>query len=465
MENKQKASVGFYGGVGSTTGSNFLLEALGQKIIVDCGMFQGQKFCDDVNRKPFAYKPSDINSVLVTHGHLDHVGRIPKLVAGGFAGTIYSTPETRQIAELIFEDGVSIMQHEAREGGSSPLYTMSDVESALSLWKDVPYHEDIDLGKGITGLFLDAGHILGSSIIEITLEGKSFGDAQDKKVVFSGDLGNSPAPLLRNTEEVADAEYLVIESVYGDRVHESAKQRRLKLEDIIEDTVRKKGVLLIPAFSIERTQTLLSEINHLVERGKISPIPVFLDSPFAIKVTELYKKSDLYFNEHTKNIIASGDDIFNFPKLKFTKTSQESSDIANTPNPKIIIAGSGMSNGGRILHHERNYLSDPTTTLLIVGFQAAGSLGRRILDGAREVEIDGQTVKISAKVRTLFAYSAHKDRDGLLDFVDHTSHTLKNVFVAMGEPHASMYLAQRLRDYLGVNAVVPEIGETFSLDL
>jgi metallo-beta-lactamase family protein len=286
---------------------------------------------------------------------------------------------------------------------------------------------------------------------------------EGKKIVFTGDLGNSPAPLLRDTEEIKGADYMVIESVYGDRNHESVEERTQKLKEAIENTINKGGALLVPAFSIERTQVLLYEINNLVEDGKIPSVPVFLDSPLAIKVTKVYQNRIQNFNKGVKEEIAGGDDIFKFPLLEFTEHHKESMDIANTPNPKIIIAGSGMSNGGRIVHHEKRHLPDPNSTLLIVGYQAAGSLGRRLLDGAKEVEIMDKKVQVRAQVVNLTGYSAHKDSDGLLEFVDGSAETLKKVFVVMGEQKSSLFLVQRLRDYVGVNAIAPKLGESFEL--
>jgi metallo-beta-lactamase family protein len=292
-------------------------------------------------------------------------------------------------------------------------------------------------------------------MIELTVNGT--------KTIFTGDLGNSPAPLLRPTESVTDATYIIMESVYGDRNHESVGERLHKLEDIIEGTIRNKGVLMIPAFSIERTQVLLSEINKLIERGNIPQLPVFLDSPLAIEVTGIYKKGKTHFNEHTKGVIASGDDVFKFPGLTFTGSVEESKAINDVPPPKVIIAGSGMMQGGRIVHHLRHHLADPNSTLLVVGFQAAGSRGRKILDGVKEVEVNGEMISVRANVRTIFSYSSHMDSDHLVDFVHQSLDTVRKVFVAIGEPRASLFLAQRLRDYLGIDATVPSVGQTVRL--
>lgn len=458
MDSK-KFKLTFHGGVGTVTGANFLLEGEDLSMLVDCGLFQGGELNEEKNRKPFPYNPKNIDILMVTHAHIDHIGRIPKLVKEGFKGTIYSTPGTKEISEIMLADSVRVFEREMQEHGTAPLYGKEDVNRAISLWKTVPYHTTTSIQGGLQFNFKDAGHILGSSIIEITQPQGS------RKIIFSGDLGNSPAPLLRDTEFVSDATYMVMESVYGDRKHESVAQRTALLENIIENTIHKGGALLIPAFSIERTQILLYEINNLVEKGRIPKVPVFLDSPLAIKITEIYKKRIKNFKNEVQEEIQSGDDIFDFPMLKFTKRAEESKEIEKTPNPKIIIAGSGMSNGGRIQFHEKKHLSDPHSTLLLIGYQAVGSLGRRIQDGAKEVTIKKETIKIRAKIVSLSGYSAHRDTDGLFDFVKHSASTLEKVFVAMGEEKASLHMVQRIRDYLSIQAISPKQGQQFDIVL
>jgi metallo-beta-lactamase family protein len=452
-----KADLTFHNGAGTVTGAHFTLRTPEAFVAVDCGLLQGEAFCDSCNEEPFFYNPKELEALIITHAHLDHIGRIPFLVREGFAGPIYSTPETRMIAEISLRDTVHILGEEARKNRKDPLYIEKDVENTFQNWKGVEYHEEIQIGKGVSVFLHNAGHILGSAVVEMRVGGK--------KVVFTGDLGNSLSPLLHDAEVVADADYLIMESVYGDRLHESVEERHEILEDIVESTIQKGGVLMIPAFSIERTQVLLSEINELIESRKVPPVPVFLDSPMAIKVTDIYKKATDHFNKEARQEIASGDDIFSFPGLEFTLSADESKAISETPNPKIIIAGSGMSNGGRILHHERRYLPDENSTLLIVGFQAAGSLGRKLFEGAKTVMIFNQEVPVRARVLSLFGYSAHKDRDGLLEYVEATGSHIKKVFLVMGEPKAAQFLSQRIKDYLGVNAVVPEKNTTVTLEL
>lgn len=453
--NPQKSSITFYGGTESVTGANFLFEAGGLKLLIDCGLFQGCRLCGDLNVEPFPYDPASIDALFVTHGHLDHVGRIPRLIQNGFRGVIYSTPPTRDLGELMLFDSMGIMEKEAKREHTELLYKKEDVEKAMTLWRAVPYHEPISLGEGITARLKDSGHILGSSMIELERGGK--------KIIFTGDLGNSPAPLLHDTEIVSDADYVVMESVYGDRNHPPREEQQGLLRQIITETITKGGVLMIPAFSIERTQVLLSELNELVENKKIPPVPIFLDSPLAIKATAIYEKYERYFNKETMTLIKSGDDIFNFPGLKSTLRTEESKAINDVLNPKVIIAGSGMSVGGRIVHHERRYLPDPKSTLLLVGYQSPGTLGRELRDGAKEVTILGERVPVRAKVLEVSGYSGHKDSDALLDFISHDKDRAQKIFLVMGELKSATFLAQKIRDNLSLEAVVPQKSETIEL--
>lgn len=412
---------------------------------------------DDENRKPFPYDPKTITALFVTHAHLDHIGRIPQLVRDGFRGVIYSTAPTKEIAELSLIDSLGVLEKEARRTNQPLMYKEEDVQRALSLWQTKGYHEEIKIGD-FTVVAKDSGHILGSAMFEFSYQGK--------KIVFTGDLGNSPAPLLEDTEPVIDADYLIMESVYGDRNHEDRSARADHLEDIIENTMKAGGTLIIPAFSIERTQEMLYEIEKMMEESRIPLVPLFLDSPLAIKVTEIYKKyAKTFLNEKVVPVIAGRDGIFNFPQLRPTLTTEESKAIAATEGRKIIIAGSGMSNGGRVIHHEKHFLGDPKNALLLVGYQAAGSLGRQLEDGARSVTILGTPVTVRAKVVSISGYSAHKDAQHLLEFVSVASDRVKRVFVVLGEPKAALALTQKIRDYLAVDAVMPEPGSKVVLNL
>jgi metallo-beta-lactamase family protein len=452
-----KPSITFCSGVGTVTGANFLVETGKSRILIDCGMVQGEKFALEENAKPFFYEPSSIDALLITHAHLDHVGRIPKLVKEGYQGPIYSTPETRELAELVLTDAVGILAIEAKQNGGLPLYGIEDVEEVFPLWKTIPYHQVSKITEDISVFPKDAGHILGSAMYELHMGG-------DLKVLFTGDVGNSPAPLLSDTEEVGDVDYLITESVYGDRNHESKELRTKQFEKVVNDTLARGGTLVIPAFSIDRTQVLLFELNNLVEQKKIPSVPVFVDSPMAIKATAVYSESTQLFNAAVQQQIKNGDNIFSFPHLQFTVSQNESRDIERLQGAKIILAGSGMSVGGRVLSHEEDFLPDPKNTILLVGYQTTGSLGRQLADGAKKVTIHGREIKVKAHIETLYGYSAHKDSDHLVEFVATASDRLKQVFVVMGEPKASMHLAQRLNDELVVKAIVPEREKGYELE-
>lgn len=450
------SKLGFYGGVGSVTGANFMLDTGDTKILVDCGLVQGDRFQMKINAEDFPYNPSEVDFLLVTHAHADHIGRIPKLVRDGFKGKIYSTEPTKALAEVMFEDAFKVMTFEAERFDEPVLYEKEDIYKALSLWDTAEYEKGVELKDGVKATFKDVGHILGSASITLSRGGKS--------VAFSGDIGNVPQPLLNPPVIPTDYDYLVMESVYGDRLHEEVKERTSLLKQHIEDTIKKQGTLIIPAFSLERTQGMLFEINNLVESGEVPPIATFLDSPLAIAVTDIYRDRKKYLKDEVREQIGKGDDIFDFPKLKFTKTVASSSEIGKTKGAKIIIAGSGMSHGGRILSHEKNFLGDPNNTLLLVGYQSVGSIGRKLQDGAKQINIDGAKVKVRAKVAVIRGWSGHADRDQLVDFVAKGGEKAKQVFVAMGEERSSLFLVQRLRDYLGVNAVAPSQGEVVEIE-
>lgn len=451
-----KSQLGFYGGVGSVTGANFMLDTGGAAILVDCGLEQGSRFAAESNAAPFIYSPSDVDVLMVTHAHADHIGRIPKLVRDGFVGIIYSTKPTKALAAIMLADALKVMEYEHERYGYEVLYDATNIAAALRLWQTVDYNDHIQLPDGVTAYYSDAGHILGSGMVHLT--------RGDRTIVFTGDIGNIPQPLLSAPTIPEGYDYLVMESVYGDRLHEEVKERTNLLTHHIEASRAKGGALIIPAFSLERTQGMLLEINNLVESGTIKPIPVFLDSPLAIAVTDEYRTYTNYLRPDVQEQIRSGDDIFDFKGLEFTQTVKESHEIDAVKGAKIIIAGSGMSHGGRIRRHEQNYLSDPKTTVLLVGYQSAGSLGRILQDGGKKVKIDGKDVKVKATIATIRGYSGHADRDQLVALVAGGCDKAKAVFVVMGEERSSLFLTQRLRDYLGLNAKAPDQNEEIEID-
>jgi metallo-beta-lactamase family protein len=447
----------FHGGARSVTGSNYLFETRRTKVLVDCGLHQGSHFCEKHNFEPFQYDPRKIEAVFITHAHIDHIGRLPQLVKAGFHGWIYSTAPTKDEAEFLLLDSEHLLREDAERHKREPLYDTTDVARTMALWRSVGYHETIQTGD-ISVTLYDAGHILGSS--SILLEGDG------KRVVLSGDLGNAPEPLLNPPEYFDSADYALIESTYGNRVHERLGERRSLLEDALEDTVKAKGTLMIPAFALERTQELLFELNDLVLNSRVPKLPIFVDSPLAIKLTTVYEKyshDPMYFSKISRDLVRSGDAIFDFPGLTLTLTTEESKRINEVRPPKVIMAGAGMSNGGRILHHELRYLSDPKSAILFIGYQGFGSLGRKILDGAESVTIFGETVPVRCRKYVINGYSAHADQPQLLKWIEPLRLGLTKVFVVQGEEEESQGLAQKIRDELAVTAEIPRPGETVML--
>lgn len=449
----------FFGGAGKVTGSNFLIEGHSGrgKILVDCGIEQGADIAEEHVYGPFPYDVRTIGALVVTHAHLDHVGRIPKLVRDGFRGKIYMTPPTKDLSELILRDSVEILREGASRRGLPPLYEEKDVDAAFSLVETLEYHTEKEAIPGLSVYLRNTGHILGSASVRIR-------DEDGTAIAFTGDIGNSPSPLLPDWEPVQDADALVMESVYGDRTHGDQRNRIERLCDILSNAIARNGAILIPAFSMERTQLMLHELSNFFDKGDLPRIPVFLDSPLAIRMTELYEKwGPAYFKPAAKAEIKREGSIFDFPFLTKTLSREESQQIAETPNPKIIIAGAGMSHGGRISGWETRYLPDRKTTLCIVGYQAPGSPGRRLLDGAPSVQLAGSTVPVRARIEKIEGWSAHADRDGLLSFAQAALPRPEAIFTALGEPSAERYLAQRIHDYLGARAVVPEAGQTWEI--
>lgn len=424
-----------YGGVGSVTGANFLLEADSEKFLIDCGLLQGvSKSAEErANNEHFDYDVTNIKALFITHAHVDHIGRIPKLIMAGFKGVIYSTPATKIISEVMLQDLVHIENLDA-----------DLVVRAMSLWQSLDYHEIKDMGPFKAEIY-NSGHILGSGMFKFIFP-------SGKSIVFTGDLGNSPSPLLKDLESVGETDYILMESVYGDRNHESHEERDEHFREVVKRISEEKSTLVVPVFSLERTQVILHALQNMYEKKEIQNVPVFLDSPLAIRITDIYQR-------------LIDKDFFDFPMLRETAEARDSQEIYKTPGPKIILAGSGMSTAGRILFHEERFLPDEKATILFIGFQAPGTLGRQIQEGLKEVIIHDKQIPVRAKVETILGFSAHAGSDQLVDFVAGSQKSLKKVFVAMGELKASIFLAQRIHDELGVEAIVPKRGEKYILDL
>jgi metallo-beta-lactamase family protein len=372
-------------------------------------MFQGCNLCDTKNFLNFLFDASTVDAVLITHAHLDHTGRLPKLIKEGFKGKIYCTPPTAKLAQLVLDDAFQIMKEDNKREYRPMLYGLEDIEEVRKRYVTVDYSRKVTVGD-FTFRFRDAGHIFGSSFIEVEEKGGA-------RASFSGDIGNVNMPILKPTAQLAETDCLVVESTYGNRVHEDESTRESKLREVVERTIKKKGVLIIPAFAIERTQQLLYELNHLVENKLIPPIEMYLDSPMAIKATEIIKSYPQYYQEEALKLVARGDDMFDFPGLHITPTKDQSKTINDAPRPKIIISGSGMMNGGRILHHLVRYLSDPNSTVLIIGYQAEGTLGRDLYSGKKSVQVLQEHVQVKAIIDSIGAYSAHGDQNKLVNWI------------------------------------------------
>ncbi len=447
----------FYGGATHVTGANYLLETGGLRILVDCGMIQGTRYNDEMNYEAFGYDPKTIDYLFITHSHVDHMGRVPKLYREGFRGVIYASEPTAGIIAAALPDTLHRVVSDAQDRNIQPLYGEDDMTGALALFRGVPYLQNLKLNDAVSVIGHNTGHVLGSTNWVFEAEGK--------RIAFSGDMGNPPSLLLNDIDYVHDVDYTLVESAYGNRIHEERQERRQLLLDVITETHRRGGTLMIPSFAVERTQELLLEFDTFFEDGTLPKMPVFVDSPLAIVITKEYGKYSRYFNESAREILKDNRGLFQFPWLTFTPTVPESKHINDVPAPKIIIAGSGMSQGGRILHHERRYLSEPHSTILFIGYQVQGSLGRRIKDGEKMVHVLGDSVPVRCRVESIGAYSAHADQNGLMEYIKQAAEggKLKKCFVVQGEEDAAQALADRAHTELGIDTVVPHLGESVEL--
>ncbi|EKD32986.1 MAG: hypothetical protein ACD_76C00106G0027 [uncultured bacterium] len=444
----------FLGSTDEVTGSRYLLETEKARILIDCGLFQSEKCCEANNAEPMGFDASKLDAVFLTHAHADHSGLLPRLVKEGYAGAIYMTEPTIGLTKLILDDSYEIMSEQAEEQGEDVLYSESDLESTYKLFHSANYHEQISV-KDATVMFHDAGHILGSAFASVRANGKC--------IVFSGDIGNANVPILPETERISEADAIVCESTYGHRVHESVEQRNDILQAVIKESVFKNGVLLIPSFSIERTQELLYAINQILKNFK-TDVPIYLDSPMAIKATELYRHYQQYLLFDSPILQEPDRDFFSFPNLRETIKKDESKTINEAPKPKIIIAGSGMMNGGRILHHLVRYLQDANSTVLIIGFQAKGTLGRKIYEGAKRVNILGKDLSVRAQIKAIGAFSAHADQAKLTEWLMPESGVhAKQIFLVHGEPDVKQIFQTHLRHNLKSEILIPKFNQTFTI--
>jgi len=446
----------FFGASHQVTGSCHLVSTKGKNILFDCGMFQGSDFNEGRNHDNFSFDPKTIDTVLVSHAHTDHSGRIPKLIKDGFVGKLYMTKGTLELARIVWDDAYHIMVYNNRKFQSPILFTPEDIAVAYENTVAVDYNTTLDLGSGISAVFKDAGHIFGSSFIEVS-DG-------DTTIAHSGDVGNVDVPILRNTAQLGDVDVLLCESTYGDRAHESRKDREQIFTDLIMEGVKRGGTIMMPAFSLERTQEILYVLNEMfAENPTLPKIPIFLDSPMAIRAIEVYKNHPEYYDAEAAKKYSLGEDFFSFPNLTCTLSKEESIRINSVKGPKLVIAGAGMMNGGRILHHAKRYLSDERSMLVIVGYQAHNTLGRKLYEGAKHVTIHNDRVSVRAKVTAIGALSAHADKNQLIQWVSDAKTVPKTVFCVHGEAVPSTTLAHSLRDTLGIEAFVPEEEETFTV--
>jgi metallo-beta-lactamase family protein len=464
------AKLSFLGAAQNVTGSKFLLETDNKKILIDCGLYQERKL-KSRNWEPFPFDPASIDAMLLTHAHVDHSGLIPKLVKNGFKGPIYCTNATADIVKIILLDAAHLQEEDAafkkkrhekekRKGPypEIPLYTTEDAEASFSYFTGVNYREAVNLGDGVSATFHDAGHVLGSSTIKVTVTR----DGETRSVLFSGDVGRDDKPILKDPYEYKEIDYAVVESTYGNRVHEEPKDIGEKLAEIVNSTVKAGGNIIVPSFALQRAQEVLYYMNKLLLENKIPDIPVYLDSPMAIRITEVFKQyRELYDREMTQ-MVSQDRSPFDFPGLIMVQTSEESKQLNYLTKPAMIIAGAGMCNGGRIKHHLVNNITRPESTILFVGYQAVGTLGRSIVDGIKKVRILGQRYPVRARVTEITGFSAHADRNELLEWMSGINP--RRVFVVHGEIKSAKEFGKFLRQERGWKVNVPMYGESAALD-
>ena len=466
----------FCGATTGVTGSCHLITAGDHKILLDCGQFQGGKAQDELNQEPFPFDAADVDYLVLSHAHIDHCGRIPLLVKRGFQGPIYCTDATADLLDIMLKDSAYIHEKEAewhnrkneRAGRPEvePLYTVQDAEAALKLVKPVLYDQLVELDEGIRIVFNDAGHILGSAITELWVTE----DGNVSKIVFSGDLGVMDRPILRNPTIIKKADYVIMETTYGNRLHPKNSMDVYKLMNIIRDTAKRGGNTIIPSFAVGRTQELIYELNRVIDndseyRKDFENLMVYVDSPMAKNATDAFKKNAQVFDDETKDYISHGDNPLDFKNLKFTKSSEESQWLNINHEPKVIISASGMCEAGRVRHHLKHNLWRPESTVLFVGYQAVGTTGRRILDGAKEIKLFAEDIAVNAEIAFLPGKSGHADKDGLIRWITAFREKPQMVFVNHGDDAAMKAYAACLADEYGFAVTAPFSGAVFDLAL
>ena len=463
----------FLGAAEMVTGSNYLLKTNKHNILIDCGLFQGNKEMEKLNFKDFPYDPADIDILLLTHAHIDHSGRIPKLVKDGFNGRIISTKATFDLSEVMLLDSAKIQEYDAewenkkrkRSGLEpiEPLYTTEDAEQSFKYFETYLYGQKIDINGEISFKFRDAGHILGSSILEIWVTE----DEKTIKLVFSGDLGMPGRPIIGEPEYIDYADYLIMESTYGDRNHPPLKENAGKLIEIIKKTVLRGGSVIIPSFAVGRTQGLIYELNDYYEYNEVEEymkIPVYIDSPMAVTATEVFQKNSGVFNSKTQDLILKGDNPFRFENLKYIKSTEESIALNKADYPKVIIPASGMATAGRIRHHLKHNLWNPKNSLVFVGYQAEGSLGRILLDGVKKVKLLGEEIDVALEIYDLEGFSAHADQGFMIKWLSQFKNKPQKVFVVHGEKKVAEIFSKVIEEKFGFETIIPKIGNSYRID-
>ena len=462
----------FLGAAKNVTGSRYYLEANNTRLLIDCGLYQEREFRSR-NWEPFLVPPHTMDAVLLTHAHLDHCGLLPKLVREGFQGKIYCAAATSDIAEIMLLDSAKLQEEDAgfkrrrhkREGRrgpfpENPLYTVDDAKTSLPLFSPVPYKQPIQLGNGVKAAFYEAGHVFGSSMIKVSVSQ----GGEERTIIFSGDVGRWNKPILRDPTVFTEADYVLIESTYGDRLHEGAEDIGNSLARIINSTRDAGGNIVVPSFAFERAQEVLYYLNELLTESRIPQLKVFLDSPMAVSITQVFKRHPQFFDEEMSELVNRDKSLFALPGLKMVRAVDDSKAINDIKGTAMIIAGSGMCTGGRIKHHLVANISRPKNTILFVGYQAVGTLGREIVNGAKEIRILGQRHPVQAKIAQIHGFSAHADRDELFKWISGLKSAPKHVFITHGESEAAQSFSIFLREKTGWNISVPEYREEVVLE-